>query len=285
MKDLFLSTHQGCMIYSICLFEWNNHFREGKPTRSDKAELRLAPPLNPSLQRRVACSHSNLFVCHCFGVGGVMHHFLPRVCFAFYWQIDCYPGHERCDDGGSRDKKTQVAAPRRRLTSHTAELIKHDQYCPLPLYSFLSLGLKRARCQKTVLLALELNAIFLHCFFHLDNGSVLEMSEHVMWRAIQALWLGERVMVRTLDVRGKEKVRIWLSSRPLLTQSQRVQRTDTKLASRSPRCQHMSTSDRAAGTEGRGKRRGQSLWTAQVNAKCRKWKRKSFLTTTCSTSG
>lgn len=41
--------------------------------------------------------------------------------------------------------KTQVAAPRHRRTSQTGELIKHDQYFPLPLYpfiySFLSHGL------------------------------------------------------------------------------------------------------------------------------------------------
>lgn len=33
--------------------------------------------------------------------------------------------------------KTQVAAPRHRFTSHTGQLIKHDQYCPPLLFIHL----------------------------------------------------------------------------------------------------------------------------------------------------
>lgn len=94
------------------------------------------------------CACSNLFGCHCFclqrleeeeGVDcvRVMHHFLPFVFVLLFIDrlIVTLDMSVVMEDRGT---KTQVAAPRRRLTSQTGELIKHDQYRPpLPLHLFI----------------------------------------------------------------------------------------------------------------------------------------------------
>lgn len=98
LKDLFLSAPRMHDIFN--LFIWvKQSFQGGKPTRRDKAELCLAPtpPPNPVCSRAGVRLLKSirlslfLFATTEWGGGGeyggvrVMHHFLPFVCFAFYW--------------------------------------------------------------------------------------------------------------------------------------------------------------------------------------------------------
>lgn len=93
LKDLFLSTPRMHDIFN--LFIWvKQSFQGGKPTRRDKAELCLATPPhtppNPCFQQygpRVLAQIYLVVIVFVWGGGGlrVMHHFLPFVCFAFYW--------------------------------------------------------------------------------------------------------------------------------------------------------------------------------------------------------
>lgn len=134
--------------------------------------------------------------------------------------------------------KTQVAAPRHRRTSQTGELIKHDQYFPLPLYpfiySFLSHGLYSCGRKKNSLLSkVQRRSSCLtqyhnnwKPFFSLPlyrhSRSALRMSEYVIWRTIQTLWLIEEeknLCIWHTSCLRKEKVRVWLSSQPPLKQS------------------------------------------------------------------
>lgn len=53
------------------------------------------------------------------------------------------------------------------------------------------------------------------------NGSVLKMSEYVIWHTVQTLWLVDRKneCIWCAGCPRKEKVRVWLSSQPRLKQS------------------------------------------------------------------
>lgn len=146
LKDLFLSTPRMHDIFN--LFIWvKQSFQGGKPTRRDKAELCLAPP--PPPPPTPVCSRALLksiwlslflFAATKRGVGGgrllgwciifcllFVLLFIDRLIVTLDMSVVM-------EDLGT---KTQVAAPRRRLTSQNGELIKHDQYCPLPLYPFI----------------------------------------------------------------------------------------------------------------------------------------------------
>lgn len=174
LKDLFLSTPRMHDIFN--LFIWvKQSFQGGKPTRRDKAELCLAPtPPQPCLQQG-RCTLAQIysvvivFVCDDRMWGGASTGALGWCiifCLLFVLLfidrlIVTLDMSVVMEDLGT---KTQVAAPRHRRTSQTGELIKHDQYFPLPLYpfiySFLSHGLyscgrKKACCQsaETVLLS------------------------------------------------------------------------------------------------------------------------------------
>lgn len=45
IRKIYFNLRQECMIYSICLFEWNNHFEAWRSPATDKAELHLVQRL------------------------------------------------------------------------------------------------------------------------------------------------------------------------------------------------------------------------------------------------
>lgn len=218
MKDLFLSAPRMHDIFN--LFIWvKQSFQGGKPTRRDKAELCLAPtPPPPTLfAAGPACACSNLFGCHCFclrqpnrggastgALGWCIIFCLLFVLLFIDRLIVTLDMSVVMEDLGT---KTQVAAPRHRRTSQTGELIKHDQYFPLPLYPFiysiLSHGLYSCGSKKNSLLSkVQRRSSCLtqyhnnwKPFFSLPlyrhSRSALRMSEYVIRRTIQTLWLIE----------------------------------------------------------------------------------------------
>lgn len=88
---IYFYLQQGCMIYAICLFEWNNYSREGEGSRAEATR----PLHHPASVSSNSCVHLFTFIClvvvfHLQWPAwlGVMHHFIYFFSLAFYWKID-----------------------------------------------------------------------------------------------------------------------------------------------------------------------------------------------------
>lgn len=159
---IYFHLRQTCMIYSICSFEWNNHFKEARRRNTIRPNCVLRPPSKTSSPtmpgKRLVQMYSVVTVSVCGGrrVGMALLGWCIIFCLLFVLLfidrlIVTLDMSGVMEDLGT---KTQVAAPRHCLTSQTGELIKHDQYWsppPLPfihLFIFFRLGLKKNVCHQ-----------------------------------------------------------------------------------------------------------------------------------------